>query len=56
MLLLSCLFVMWMAIKPATSETVIVYEEPPQTVPIENSEINEIEPLNNPEDVSGNGE
>ena len=56
MLLFSCLFVMWMAIKPAASETVIVYEKPPQTVPIENSEISVIEPMNNPEDGAGNGE
>ena len=41
MLLLSCIFVMWMAIKPNSSETVVVYEEPPQTVPVENAESNE---------------
>ena len=40
MLLLSCIFVMWMAIKPTSSESVVVYEEPEQTVPVENAETN----------------
>ena len=47
MLLLSCMFVMWMAIKPVSSETVVVYEEAPQTVPIENTETNASEALTN---------
>ena len=56
MLLLSCMFVMWMAIKPASSETVVVYEEVPQTVPIENTEANASEVSTNQEEAGVNND
>ena len=40
MLLIACLFVVWIAIKPESSSETVVYEEPPLTIPVDNVETN----------------